>query len=123
MLDDNKIASKAFLFISTISLGTMAFILAVLFSLRIKDNSPKISPDSIFPIFFPSISATSPPEITKRLFLLFRPLEQYIDQVELLSFLNPFKPNFYLEGCNKDTIPIFWGRILLYSLILSIIIS
>ena len=73
MFEDNKIASKAFLFISTISLGTIAFILAVLFSFRIKDNSPKISPVSIFPIFFPSISATSPPEITRKAVSPFSP--------------------------------------------------
>ena len=32
----------------------------------IKDNSPNISPVSIFPIFFPLTSATSPPETTKK---------------------------------------------------------
>ena len=52
--------------ISTTSLGTTALILAFLVSLRINESSPKISPDSILPTFFPSTSAINPPEITRK---------------------------------------------------------
>ena len=43
----------------------MALILAFLFSSRISDNSPKISPSEIFPTDLPPISTPTVPDKSK----------------------------------------------------------
>ena len=93
MLLDKRIASRAFFFISIISVGTIAFILAFLCSPKMSDNSPKISPDSIFPTFFPSISTFKAPDIIKKAVLPLSPCLKTYSSGNILFLLRAI---FYL---------------------------